>query len=218
MSEPAKQSLRIIARGPTQLAVVASCLAAIVSAISVGGAMLFIGPTLIILGVLSGKYARRFGNWLMWLGSSILSLMMLPLGLVLLPEYFRTARLDPLYEHGALLLLIPLWLASMALILWFDVTLIVDAVKTHEEEALGNAPRNLWIWLMLAVAIVISAYVIWASITLLRAHRLGSGRLDLFLINGAFISVVTLLDALLIKFTVKALGKRQAKQLRLYLE
>jgi hypothetical protein len=134
MDEPAGQNTGTIAKSTRWLAVAAGCFTAVTGTISVGG-LFFVAPILLILGVIVQPYVQRSGKWLMWMGASFLTFMTLPLGIVLLPEYLKTMRLDAHYQHDALRVMIPLWVVSLLLIILCDMVLVIDAVKLkHSQE------------------------------------------------------------------------------------
>ena len=195
MDKSAGQNTRgIVTKSTRWLAVAAGCFTAVTGTISVGG-LFFVAPIFLILGVVFQPRARRLGRWLIWVGAAFLNLMALPQGIVLLPEYFKTMHIDPHYQHDALRFLIPLWVVSLLLILWCDLALVIDAVKTSRSriasEMFSPDPAD---WMVRITALLFSVYSFWGIPFLLRAFNQGFDRLDILLTALALILIALVFD------------------------
>jgi hypothetical protein len=109
------------------LAIVTGCVASIPGALSLG---LFpaIGASVLIFGAILQPRYRRVGAILLALGTLFLTVTVLPIGVVMIVAIIRTWHFFSGFNEAAITLL---WLISFILVVWFDVTIVLEAVKTR---------------------------------------------------------------------------------------
>jgi len=129
----------------------------------------------------------------MWVGAAYMSVTLLQMEIRILPE----GGLGPI--------LTLLWIGSILLIVWCDIALLIDGVRTRRnritpETGSSNAV-NLLIWI---TALCFSVYTFWGIPPLERVFfRYGFERLDILLTGLASILIAIVFDAALAIDAVK---------------
>jgi len=176
------------------LAVATVCVTA-AATLTTGGGFLLTIP--LALGVIADYCSPRRGRWLMWVGAAFLSVTLLLMQILILPEF-----LDELRSHhnlgGLGPVLFPLSIASILLIVWCDAALVVDAVKrrcspTPHRRALGVGDWIVWI-----TAPLFSTYAFGGIPGLFRAYTRGFRSLDLLLPGWAIVLIAISFDIALL--------------------
>lgn len=191
-----------MARNRTRwLAILAGGISGIAGVLPYGLFWLLI-PSILILGVIVQRWSPSPGRWLMWLGAFLLTLNV---GLFLAPALLEIRSLRSTHDVN-LLAVIVLALASVVLVGWCDVALVVDARRSRSaREAVEPSlprPADRIVWI---VALCLSAFVGWditRSVVVYREY----GRLNILLIAIVIGIAVAFLDAKLIIQTIK--GRR----------
>jgi hypothetical protein len=187
------------------LAIIAGCFSGLAGAVGLGVAFLLV-PSPLILGAAVQPRSERPGRWLMWVGAFLLSVVVLPTGFRLLLGNMRE-----LGSHTVQPIAVPflLSLGTILLVLWCDVSLVVEAMMHRPSRVSEAEPsrRNQLNWAVWAAAFILSAYCARNSMLDVRGYRI-YGRLD-SLGNGAvFAFVVLLLDVALIVHAIKVRSHR----------
>ncbi|MGB9234985.1 MAG: hypothetical protein WCC04_11265 [Terriglobales bacterium] len=158
----------------------------------------------LVLGVIAESRSPRQGRWLMWVGAAYMSVTLLQMEIRILPEML--AELRSYHRLGGLgPILTPLCIASILLIGWCDVALLIDAITDRRsritpERGFSNA-MNLLVWI---TALCFSAYTFWGIPSLERVFfRYGFERLDILLTGLASILIAIMFDVALAIDAVK---------------
>jgi len=193
IDQEANLSTSVLSAKLRWLAVLAGCSSAVF------GLMAF-GSPFLILGAVIQPRARTSGRWLMWLGSLLLSLVVVPFGTAIVFENARHLGRDN-WSVG----IFPLFVLSTILVCWLDVAIVMEGLRSK---------RNPWVvpgsldWLAWLAAMVLSAWSVWAELETVRAYRrLGSLRLDLILTPLGLDALVLWFDVALIIHAVKSRRK-----------
>jgi hypothetical protein len=130
----------------------------------------------------------------MWVGAAYLSVTLLQMEVVILPEFVTEFRSH--HRIGGLgPILVPLWIASIFLIVWFDVALLIDAVKTRRGRvAPERFPSGAADWLVWIAALSFSMYSFWSIPFLIRAYNQGFDRPDILTTALALILIAAVFD------------------------
>jgi len=203
---PEGQTTAIVVDRTRRLAIATVCVTA-AATLTTGGGFLLTIP--LILGVIADYRSARRGRWLMWVGAAYLSVTLLQMEILILPEFVAELRS---YHHlgGLGSVVFPLSIASILLIIWCDVALLIDAVKTRrssiapERFSLGTTDWIVWI-----TALLFSVYSFWGIPFLLRAFNQGFDRLDILLTELALIFIAIVFDVALVIDAVKVWHARR---------
>lgn len=191
MDGSASQQRRAMGSGTRWLAVATVCVTA-AGTLGTGGLLTTIP---LILGVVAEALAPRRGKWLMWLGAAYLSVLVLPMEILLLPEFMASPLVK---QYARVAIESTLWIASMCLIVSCDVALIMDAVKTrHNRIVAQRRLLGLGDWLVWTTAVCFTAYSFWGVPSLLRAYK-HFNRIDILLVNLPVILILLMFDTLLL--------------------
>jgi len=192
-----------------RLAVVTVCVTAAATLTASGGFLLTIP---LVLGVIAESRSPRRGRWLMWVGAAYLSVTLLQMEIRILPEGVRELRSD--HHLGGLgPIVFPLCIASILLIVGFDVALLIDAMRTRRSriipERSSSVAVNMLIWI---TAICFSVYSFWGIPFVVRAFNHGFDRFDILLTALALILIAITFDVALAVDTVKVWYARRMEK------
>jgi len=185
--------------------VAAGCVSALAS-LAVGG---FVYAIPLVAATLIQPRLPRPGRRLIWLSAAFLTLIMVPMSVVLIPEALKT----PLNRHYSFsLLMFALWVLSPLLITWCDLELLIDAVGTRRERRTTDQPHPAFAgnWLMWIVAVVLNWFFFPGVASDLRFYRLHH-YMDILLLHLGMDLVVILFDAALLLDIAKMLRARLTK-------
>jgi hypothetical protein len=174
---------------------IATIIVTAAATLTTGGGFLLTIP--LILGLIAEKWASRRGRWLVWVGATYLSVTVLQMEIVILPELLA----NPWGGLGPVLT--PLWIASIALIIWCDVVLVIDGVKRRERTSPETGPPGAADWLVWISALLFSVYAFWGIPFLLRAYRHGFDRPDILLTDIEIVAIAILFDMMLVADALK---------------
>jgi uncharacterized membrane protein len=148
------------------------------------------GAPFLILGAAIQSRARTTGRWLMWIGALLLSLFLVPLSSELVNEIRRTFWSDTF----AIVLL-----AAIATILVYccDIALLVEGFRSRRDPC----TRGSLDWVVWIVAIILSAWEVWADQGTLYAYQ--HGFIGTVLTSVGLSGVVLLFDTALIVHAVR---------------
>jgi hypothetical protein len=122
INSPTGQSPEILPAKIRLLSIATGCFIAIAGSLIVG--LLFsIPPIILVLGAIAQPYLRVAGKWLIGVGAVLLSLEVMVL-MVVIPEGIRLLRL---YHDRNFLGTLTFSIASVLLVTWCDVALIIEA-------------------------------------------------------------------------------------------
>jgi hypothetical protein len=188
----------------TPLAIATVCVT-VAATITTTGAFLMAIP--LVLGLVAEALGARRGRWLIRMGAAFLSVTILQMELVILPEFVAELRLH--HRLGGIgPALLPLWIASILLIVWCDVAFMIDTVKTSRNRNLPErrAP-GIGDWIVWVSALLLSVYSFWGVPFLVRAYNQGFDRRDIVLTASALIVMAVVFD---IALMIDATRPRQA--------
>lgn len=191
MDESISQNREVTRSRIRRLAIATACVTA-AATLTTGGGFLLTIP--LICGVIAESGSPRRGRWLMWVGAAYLSVTLLPMEIVILPEFITEFR--SYHRLGGLgPILAPLWIASIFLIICCDVALLIDAVKTRRNrvasESLSPTMADWMVWIS---AVLFSVFSFWGIPFLVRAYRRGFDRSNILLTDLAIILIATVFD------------------------
>ena len=127
INSPAGQSAEIVPAKIRLLSIATGCFTAIGGSLVVG-VLFSIPPIILILGAIAQPYLRVIGRWLIGVGAVLLSLEVLVF-VVVIPEGIRLLRL---YHDRNFVGTLSFSIASVLLVAWCDVALIVDARRLSQ--------------------------------------------------------------------------------------
>ena len=131
ISKSENRSTEIMANKIRWLAGTTGCLTAVPITILWSSPVFAIFPIFLILGAaLAGRFPRR-GRDLIWFGAGLLSLSGLPLGVWFLVLAYYHAGRDPRVTVVAA--------ASVLLIVWCDVAVVMEAIKLRGARIAGKS-------------------------------------------------------------------------------
>ena len=144
----------------------------------------------------------------MWVGAAFLSATLLQMQILILPEFI--AELRSYHRLGGLgPIVFPLSIASILLIVWCDVALLIDAIKTSRSRIIpgGESSRamDVLVWI---TALCFSAYSFAGIPFLVRAFNYGFDRRDILLTDSALILIAIVFDVALV---IDAVGMFHAR-------
>jgi hypothetical protein len=119
------------------LAVLAGCSSAVFGPLGFGSPFL-------ILGAVIQPHERTSGRWLMWLGSLVLSIVVVPLGTV---TVFEDAR--HLDRDNWSFTIFPLLVLSTILVCWFDVVMVMEGLRSKRTKWVPGSLGSLRLDLIL---------------------------------------------------------------------
>jgi len=163
--------------------------------VTTGGGFLLTIP--LILGLIAEKWTHRRGRWLVWAGAAYLSVTVLQMEIVILPELVA----NPWGGLGPVLT--PLWIASIALVIWCDLVLVIDGVKRRERTSPETGLPRTADWIVWISALLFSAYASWGIPILFRVYKRGFDRPDILLTDTGIIAIAVLFDTALVADAVK---------------
>jgi len=138
------------------------------------GPLALISPPLIVGAVIQPR-ARTSGKWLMWFGSILLSLVVVPIGT---GSMYGVVKHPSNFPNGIFSLLMVL---SFILVCWLDVAIVIDGLRSKT----GRWVRGDLDWVVWGVAAALTAWCVWLDMGTVQAYRrLGSLRVDLMLTAG----------------------------------
>jgi hypothetical protein len=194
MDESKGQNREIIRNRMRRLAIATVCVTAAATLTASVGFLLTIP---LLLGVIAESRSPRRGRWLMWVGAAYISATLLQMEIRILPEFVAEFRSHGL-GGGLGPILVPLWIASILLIVWCDVELLIDAIRTRRSrtpESGFSGAMNLLVWI---TALCFSVYTFWEIPSLERVFfRYGFERLDILLTGLASILIAIVFDVAL---------------------
>jgi hypothetical protein len=163
----------------------------------------------LILGVIADPHSPRRGRWLMWVGAAYLSLTLLQMEVGTLPEFISEARSDHL-PRGFGSAAFPLSIASILLIVWCDVTLMIDVIRTRrsptEPEGRPLGPADWMVW---TAALLFSVYSFLGIPFVIHGFRHGFADRNILLTGLALILVAIAFDIALITDALRTLRPKQ---------
>jgi chromate transport protein ChrA len=126
INSPTSQSTEIVPAKIRLLSIATGCFTAIAGSLVVG--LLFsIPPIILVLGAIVQPYLSVVGKWLIGVGAVLLSLEVMVL-VVVIPEGIRLLRL---YHDRNFLGTLSFSIASVLLVTWCDVVLIIEARRVN---------------------------------------------------------------------------------------
>lgn len=191
---------------PTTLAIVTVSVT-VAATLTATGAFLMAIP--LVLGLIAQTLKARRGRWLMWMGAALLSVTILQMELVILPELITELCLHHTLGGigGALL---PFWIASILLIAWCDLAFMIDAVKTSRNRLMPETCQpGIGDWIVWITAVLFSLYAFGGTPFLIRAYRQGFDRHDIVVTALALIVIAVVFDTALL---IDATRMRQARR------
>jgi hypothetical protein len=154
------------------LAIVAGCVSGLAGSLPFGPLFSAL-PLILVLGAILQRWSPHLGRWLMWLGAFYLTLVV---AVFLGPAVLSAKQpLAPYYDRN-ILTFFALSVASLALVGWCDVALIIDARKSKDASAPANQvfPRTAD-WLVGMFALCLTAYAVWSILaSFYPVHRFGN--------------------------------------------
>ncbi len=188
----------------TTLAIATVCVT-VAATITAFGAFLFTIP--LILGLIADALAARRSQWLMWAGAVYLTATALFMEVAIFPEFVAELRLH--HRLGGLgPVLVPLWIASITLIVWCDVAFIIDAIKAGRNRMPPERrPVGVGDWIVWITAFLFTVYAFWLIRFFVGAYTHGFVQAGIVLPTLAPIVIATVFDVALV---VDATRMRQA--------
>jgi hypothetical protein len=148
----------------------------------------------LVLGIIAESGSARRGRWLMWVGAAYLTLTLLQMEILILPEF--VAQLRSYRRLGGLgPIVFPLSIVSVFLIVWCDLALLIDAAKTRRSStASERLSAGAGDWIVWVTALVFSVYSFWGIPFLFRAFNQGFDRFDILATALASILIAIVFD------------------------
>jgi hypothetical protein len=182
---------------PTRwLAIVAGCVSGLAGSLALGPLFSAL-PLILVLGAILQRWSPHPGRWLMWLGAFFLTLVV---AVFLGPAVLSPRRLLAPYYDRNILIFFALSVASLALVGWCDVALIIDACKSKDASAPATQgfPRTAD-WLVGMFALCLTAYAVWSILaSFYPVHRFGNWEILLLVVSS-----IAALDIAIVVHTVK---------------
>jgi hypothetical protein len=135
------------------LAVVSACIVSIFAALAYGGLSLIMGVFL-LLGTTIQPRARTSGRWLMWIGGLLLILMVAPFATAIVYEH---ASIQRQARDGAMIAIFALGALSTILVLWCDIALLLEVLKTRGR----RWERGSLDWIVWVAAAELTTWCVW---------------------------------------------------------
>ncbi|MGA8299375.1 MAG: hypothetical protein WCB53_08775 [Terriglobales bacterium] len=184
------------ATGSTRWLAVATVSVTAAATLTASGGFLLTIP--LALGVIAESHSPRRGRWLMWVGAVYLSATLLQMQIRIVPEFI--AELRSYHRLGGLgPIVFPLSIASILLIVWCDVALLIDALKTSRSRTAPgggcSSTMDVLIWI---TALCFSVYSFAGIPFLLHAFSHGFDRPDILLTGSALILIAIVFDVALV--------------------
>ncbi|HEV2488721.1 MAG TPA: hypothetical protein VGT03_02850 [Candidatus Acidoferrales bacterium] len=198
---------QVVPRRTRWLAIAAGCLSGLAGSLSFGPLM-FAFSLLLILGAIVQPWWHRPGRWLLAFGAFIQTFYSF---LFVLPGAIFIIQSPPLLQGDSLIALIalPLIPTSVALVVWCDIALIVDARRSGRIVGSEQHFPNVGDWIVWTIAVSISIPVVRGIPAYVYVYR--HGRLDIFLTSLAFELGIAALDVALVISVVKKLRSRRSQ-------
>jgi hypothetical protein len=195
---------QLVAPRTRWLAIAAGCVSGLAGSLPFGPLFSAL-PLILVLGAVLQQWSPHPGRWLMWLGAFFLTMdVAVFLGRAVLSPM---RLLAPYYDRNILIVFV-LSLASLALVGWCDVALIIDARKSQDASAPANQgfPR-VADWFVGLVAIFLTAWAAWSILgSFYPVHRSGNWEILLLVVGS-----VAALDVAIVVHTVKMYRSRRSQ-------
>lgn len=186
------------------LAIAAGCVSGLAGSLPFGPLFSAL-PLILIVGAVLQRWSPHPGRWLMWLGAFFLTMN---IAVLLGPGVLSPKRLLAPYYDWNLLIFFVLSLASLALVGWFDVALIIDARKSKDASAPANQGFPLIAdWIVGLIAILLTAYAVWSILaSFYPVHRYGNWEILLLVVGS-----IAALDVAIVVHTIKMYRGRRSQ-------
>lgn len=196
MNEPKLQDSKTIGGG-LRILVIATIFATAAATLTASGGFLLTVP--LILGLIAEWSAPRRGRWLMWAGAAYLTVTLLQMEVRVLPEFLAE------WHSGRILgtlgrVVFPFSVASVLLILWCDVALVLDALRNrHNSETVERNSAGAGDWIVWISALLFSVYSFSGIPFLIHSYGHGFHSIDVSMTAGALIVIAVSLDLALLE-------------------
>jgi hypothetical protein len=197
---PENLSTDVLTRTTRILAIVAGVFTAI-ACIFLGG-LFFVLPVCLILGALTQPRAPKLGKWLLWIAAFLLSILMIPIGAVVVQEttvHFSTNFKLAETAFAAVCVIGAVLVLCCDVALLFDIASAKATAKTSQPQ---TAPTHHLEWLVWIAAIALSALALPPSILAVSSFR-QYGRWDISAAALASGIAVILFDIAVIANAIK---------------
>jgi hypothetical protein len=177
------------------LAIAAGCVSGLAGSLPFGPLFSAL-PLILVLGAILQRWSPHPGRWLMWLGAFYLTMVV---AMFLAPAVLSPKRLLAPYYDRNILIFFALSVASLALVGWCDLALIIDARKSKNASAPANQgfPRTAD-WLVGMFALCLTAYAVWSILaSFYPVHRFGNWEVLLLVVGS-----IAALDVAIVVHTV----------------
>ena len=206
INEPLGQTSEVLPSKIRWLAIVAACIAGIAGFFSVGPLLSLIA-SIQILGAIVQPHSPRLGRWLLWVGTSFLSLYVFVL---VAPQVIEGIRMVRLYGDRSSYEVFSISLVSVVLIIWCDTALLIDAWRLRcAPRAAKSRLAHSGDWIVRFAAICLSILVFPTCVISALAYR-RTGNLNMVLLPLTFGLVVAFFDVVLIRDGLKTRGREFA--------
>jgi hypothetical protein len=203
-SELRKYAEQLVAPRTRWLAIAAGCVSGLAGSLPFGPLFSAL-PLILIVGAVFQRWSPHPGRWLMWLGAFFLTM---DVAVFLGPGVLSPKRLLGPYYDRNLLIFFVLSLASLALVGWCDLALIIDARKSKDASAPANQgfPR-IADWIVGLVAIFLTAWAVWSILaSFYPVHRYGNWEILLLVVGS-----IAAFDVAIVAHAVKMYRSRQSQ-------
>jgi hypothetical protein len=128
------------------------------------GYLFFELPAILILGTILQRWSPRPGRWFMWLGAFFLT--------VDVGVFFSPVILHPPNSLDFGIVVFLLFMASLVLVCWCDVALIMDAFRSKNSPAFtGQEFPTIADWIIGIIAACLTAWEVWSILARFYAGR-----------------------------------------------
>jgi len=201
-SDLRKYAEQLVAPRTRWLAIIAGCVSGLAGSLPFGP-LFSLEPAILIFGAVLQCRSPRPGRWLMWLGAFVLTVhVVVFLGPAVLAVLSPKQLLAPYYDQNLLIFFL-LSLASLGLVGWCDVALIVDAVRSANASPPADQgfPRTADLIVGMFALCLMAGAVWWvlASFYPLRRYH----RVDILLFAAAFAVPVAAFNVATVAHAVK---------------
>jgi hypothetical protein len=186
-----------------RLAIVAGCFSAFAGVLAFGPLSLFI-PSLLVIGAVLQPRSGRPAQLLMLVSACCLSLSVLPISLeIVVGELKKIGIGTSHFLTGSFVLSLVVGL----LVVWCDLALVVESIKTRHN-SIHHAPfGSRSDWFVYALALILTAYISYIAVFSFHAYR-QHDRVDI-LINWLVLALIVLLFD--VGLGVHAIGRRNSQ-------
>jgi hypothetical protein len=159
------------------------------------GTLLPVMAAFLLLGAAIQPRARTTGRWLMWVGAFLLTVVVGAYALIAVCE---RAGIPRQIQDGMIFAIFALGALSTILLLWCDIALLLEALKTRGQ----RWERGRLDWIVWITAAILTAFCIWSVEGTMYAYK-HYGQLDDLLFAAALDASILLFDVALILHAVK---------------